>query len=88
MPPVDRSAWRNTYIYASGNRDTVLGGLYAAEGITKANLYSMLEIFCCFTDTFELQDDREQLVERDRQPLQPGNYYIVTNGKSLLCFNF
>ena len=84
IPLVDRSAWRNTYVYASDNHATVLGGLYAAEGTTNSNLYSMLEVFCYFTDAFGLQDDRGLLVERDEQQLQPGNYYIVTNGMFLL----
>jgi len=79
-PPLDRSAWRDTNIYSSNNRDKALGGLWVAEGITNANLYSMIEIFCFFTDTFSLQNDSERLVERDEQKLQPGNYYIVTNG--------
>jgi len=84
-PPTDRSAWRDTYIYASDSRDTMLGGLWASEGITNANLYSMLEIFCFFTDTFHLYDDRKQLVGRDGQQLQPGNYFVVTNGRFLHC---
>ncbi|KAG0137473.1 hypothetical protein HOY82DRAFT_547598 [Tuber indicum] len=79
-PPVYRSAWRDTYIYASDDRATILGGLWASKGITNANLYSMLEIFCFFTDTYALRDGREQLVERDGHQLQPGNYYVVTNG--------
>ena len=82
LPLTDRSAWRDTTIYASENRDKVLGGLCATEGITKANVYSMLEIFCFFTDTFTLHDNDGQLVERDGQKLQPGNYYIATNGRS------
>ena len=82
IPPSDRSAWRDTIIYASSNRDKVLGGLWAAEGITNENLYSMLEIFCCFTETFTLHNSSGQLVERDGQKLQPGNYYIATNGIS------
>ncbi|PUU75871.1 hypothetical protein B9Z19DRAFT_1089387 [Tuber borchii] len=78
--PVNRSAWRNTHIYASDDRDTALGGLWVAEGITNTYLYSMVEIFCIFTDTFGLQDDSGRLVGRDEQPLRPGNYYIITNG--------
>jgi len=58
-PPTDRLAWRDTHIYASDSRDTMLGGLWASEGITNANLYSMLEIICFFTDTFHLYDDRK-----------------------------
>jgi len=82
MPPSNRSAWRDTAIYASDNRDKVLGGLCATEGITNENLYSMIEIFCFFTDTFTLHNNSGQLVERDGQKLQPGNYYITTNGNS------
>lgn len=84
--PLNRSAWRNTHIYASDDRDTVLGGLWVAESITNTYLYSMVEIFCIFTDTFDLQDDSGRLVERDKQPLRPGNYYIITNGRSPPCF--
>jgi len=86
-PPTDRSAWCDTYIYASDNHDTMLRGLWASEGITNANLYSMLEIFCIFTDTFHLYDDRKQLVGRDGLQFQPGNYFVVTNGRFLHCFH-
>ena len=44
----------------------------------------MVEIICLLTDTFDLRDNNEQLVERDEKPLQPGNYFIVSNGRSLL----
>lgn len=82
MPPFDRLAWRDTNIYAASNCDKLLGGLWAAEGITNANLYSMLEIFCSFTDTYTLHNTSGQLLERDGQKLPPGNYYIATNGSS------
>ena len=87
MPPLDRSPWRNAYVYAADNRSTVLGGLWVAEGVTNANLYSMVQVFCLFTDTFDLHDSCEQLVERDGQQLRPGDYYIVTAGRFLLCFH-
>jgi len=32
--------------------DTLLGGLWISEGIANANLYSVVEIICIFTDTF------------------------------------
>jgi len=84
MSSADRSAWRNTFIYTSNDRDTVLGGLWATPGITNRNLYAMLEIFCLFRDTFELHDKDGQLVEKDEAQLQPGNYYIVTQGTIIL----
>jgi len=80
IQPTNRSAWHDTHIYASNDRDTVLGGLWVAPGITNANLYSMVDIICTFTASFHLQDSSQQLVEKDEQPLRPGNYYIVTNG--------
>ena len=82
MPSSDRLAWRDTNIYASDNHDKLLGGLWAADGITNANIYSMIVIFCFFTEPFTLHNDSGQLVERDGQKLQPGNYHIVTNGRS------
>ena len=86
MQPNNRAGGRDTFIYDSNHRDTLLGGLWVAEGITNANLYCMVDIICIFTDTFYIHDNNEQLVERDEKPLQPGNYFIVSNGKSLLRF--
>ncbi|KAG0638154.1 hypothetical protein HOY80DRAFT_888383 [Tuber brumale] len=80
MPTIDRSGWRNTFIYTSDNRGTIIGGLWTAEGITNANFYSVIGIFCSFSDTFDLHNGSERLIERDSQQLQPGNYYIVTDG--------
>jgi len=81
------SAWRNANIYASNRQGNLIGGLWIAEGITNANLYSMLEIFCTFSDTFYLRHFSGQLVERDQNPLQPGDYLIATNGRSALCLS-
>ena len=86
MQPNNRAGGRDTFIYDSNHRDTLLGGLWVAEGITNANLYCMVDIICIFTDTFYIHDNNEQLVERDEKPLQPRNYFIVSNGKSLLRF--
>ncbi|KAG0638146.1 hypothetical protein HOY80DRAFT_968774 [Tuber brumale] len=56
----------------------------------------MVKIFCTITDTFDLQDGSQRLVERYEKPLRPGNYYgpvwrerkadsiTVTNEVSLL----
>ena len=86
--PIDnnRAYGRDTFIYDSNRRDTLLGGLWIAEGTTNASLYYMVEIICVFTGTFDLRDNNEQLVKRDEEPLRPGNYFIVSNGRSLLRF--
>ena len=81
-----RASGRHTFIYDSNHRDTLLGGLWIAEGTTNADLYYMVDIICVFADTFDLRDSNEQLVKRDEKPLQPGNYFIVSNGRSLLRF--
>jgi len=86
MPHYNRAHRRDVFIYDSNHRDTLLGGLWIGEGVTNDNLYCMVDIICIFTDTFDIRDNNELLVERDEKPLQPGNYFIVSNGKSLLRF--
>jgi len=75
---------RNTFVYTSKNPGTILGGLSVTPGITNANFQSMLEIVCVFSDSFELHDENGQLIKKDENQLQPGNYYIATKGRSLL----
>ena len=87
MAALTRHAFRDAYIYTSDGLDTLLGGLWVAEGITNANLYSMMEIFCIFSDTFGLHYPNGKLVERDQNPLQPGDYFLATNGRSPLCLS-
>ncbi|KAG0633966.1 hypothetical protein HOY80DRAFT_895699 [Tuber brumale] len=84
MPRVNRSAWRDTYVYTSNNPTKVLGGLRTAPGVTNNNFYSMIEICCIFTAPFDLHDEHGQLGGRDGQQLQPGNYYIATAGRFFL----
>ncbi|KAG0134054.1 hypothetical protein HOY82DRAFT_638865 [Tuber indicum] len=80
MPPLDHSLWHDTFIYSSDNRDEKLGGLWAGSTFTNDNLYSMVEILCFFTDTFDIHDEGGQLVGRDGGQLRAGNYFIVTCG--------
>ena len=87
MPPTNRSSFRNVFIHDSKNPDAILGGLWAANGITNATLYSMVETFCSIKDTYCLHDGSEKVVQRDAQQLQPGRYFIVTNGRFLHCFH-
>ena len=82
--PPSGPAWRNANIYDSDRRDNLIGGLWNAKGVTNAKLYSMVEIFCTFSDTFYLRHFRGQLVERDQHPVQPGDYLLVTNGRPAL----
>jgi hypothetical protein len=81
MAPRDRSRGRNVHIYNSKDRATVLGGLILTNGVTNAIFYSMVEILILFASIFELQDKSGTKIERNDDPLQPGEYYINAPGK-------
>lgn len=49
-----------------------LGGLDLANGVANANFYSVVEIICIF--------DHDYFIQEKDDHLQPGNYYILTNG--------
>jgi hypothetical protein len=83
MAPRDRSGGREVHIYDAKEPATVIGGLILTNGVTNANLYSMVEILVLFTSAFELQDKDETKIQRNDDPLQPGKYYINTAGKFL-----
>ena len=83
MPSADRSAGRNVHIYDANDPDTVLGGLYITNGITNANLYSMVEIIFLFSNDYFLRDEGGNTILKDGHPLQPNRYYIVTQGRFL-----
>ncbi|KAH0564723.1 hypothetical protein GP486_001885 [Trichoglossum hirsutum] len=81
MPAANRSAGRDVHLYDMKDPDTVLGGLILTNGVTNANLYSMLEIFCIFDSTYFLREEHGMILQRDDHPLNPGNYYILTDAK-------
>jgi hypothetical protein len=81
MAPRDRSRGRDVHIYDSNDSTTVIGGLILSNGVTNANFYSMVEILVLFTSHFELRDKDDTKIERNDNPLQPGNYYIYSLGK-------
>jgi len=61
-----------------------------SNGVTNANLYSMLDIFIVYDTPREvlldeekpfLQDKEGTKIEKNDDPLQPGEYYIVATCK-------
>jgi hypothetical protein len=92
MPAANRSGGRGVHIYDANNPDTAIGGLILTNGVTNANIYSMIDILIVrlgppFEPLYELRvgDEGGTMVERDDvNPLQPGNYYICANGTLLL----
>ena len=82
--PVDRSLGRDVFIYDAKDPDEVLGGLILTNGVTNANFHSMVEILIIFGGGFSLLNDSGTKINRDDNPLQPGNYFIDADGR-LLC---
>ncbi|KAI5850364.1 hypothetical protein DFP73DRAFT_539107 [Morchella snyderi] len=76
----NRSLGRNVHIYNANDPAAELGGLVLTNGVTNANFYSMVEIICIFNHDYFIRDDGGTTVQRDNNPLQPGNYYILTDG--------
>jgi hypothetical protein len=61
----------------------VLGGLILTNGVSNANLYSIVDIICIFDTSFFLRDDSGLEIQH---ALQPGNYYIRTSGRFISRF--
>ncbi|KAI5843786.1 HNH endonuclease-domain-containing protein [Morchella snyderi] len=80
MPAANRSLGRDVHIYNANDPTEALGGLTLTNGVTNANFYSMVEIICIFDHDYFIRDDGGTTVQRDNHPLQPGNYYILTDG--------
>ena len=81
---VNRAVGRNVHLYHDQDRGTVLGGLILTNGVTKSNFYSMVEILLLFDSPFSIAHETSatlETLERNEEPLSPGNYYVV--GKPL-----
>jgi hypothetical protein len=87
----DRSAGRDVHIYNPDDPTEPLGGLVLANGITNANFYAMVEVFVFFSRPSVLQQedvtDGLRDIPRDEQALQPGNYYVIAEGRRLSCIH-
>ena len=81
MSVANRSAGRGVHIYNANDPANVLGGLILTNGVTNANFYSMVDIVFVFSQNYFLRDEGGITVQKDDRPLQPGNYYFVTNGR-------
>jgi hypothetical protein len=92
MPPIDRSGGRNVHIFDAKKPTVVLGGLILSNGVTNANLYSMLDIFIVYEAPKDvplneekpfLQNNEGTKIEKNDDPLEPGEYYIITSCRFL-----
>jgi len=81
--PVDRSLGRDVFIYDAKDPDEVLGGLILTNGVINANFHLMVEILIIFGSGFSLLNDSGTKINRDDNPLQPGNYFIDADGRLL-----
>lgn len=80
----DRSYGRNVHIYDAKDRSKLLGGLMLNKGITKANLYSMMEIWLIFDSSFSIENEATVTLPRNDEPLIDGKYYIVGRFRALV----
>ena len=78
--PVNRSFGRDVHIYNAKDPEDILGGLRLTRGVTKANLYSMIEIFCIFKSPYVLQGEDHTVLLRNNDQLHAGKFFIVTEG--------
>jgi HNH endonuclease len=86
MSSRNRSQYRNVHIFNESNPSTTIGGLILTNGITNANLYTMIEIIIIVTSEFTIRNESGITVEKDDSPLGPGNYYI-DSPREYLCNN-
>ena len=73
----NRAVGRNVHIYNANDRATVIGGLLLNHGVTKANFHSMIEIILIFRDSYSIISEDGTPLERNAEPLQPGNYFVA-----------
>ena len=81
MRPSNRIAGRNVHVYNAKDPHVVLGGLVVTTGITNANFHDMLAIVMVFSQEYCLQNEFDQIIERDDLQLVPGKYYIISDGR-------
>ena len=83
---LNRAGGRDVHLYNADDRHDPqkepLGGLALTSGITKSNFYTMTDIL--FQGSYYLQDEEGKELDRDHNPLLPGNYYVA--GKFILFY--
>lgn len=81
MPAANRVQGRNVHIYAAIDpTGPVLGGLILTNGVTNANFYQRVDIIFIISSIYHLKDSGGSQLDRDHHRLQPGDYYVVTDG--------
>jgi hypothetical protein len=83
MPPHNRSGGRDVHLFDARDRSTLIGGLILTNGVTTANLHTMIEIFVIFNGEYDLRNESNVTIKRDDSLLLPGNYYIDSH-----CMSF
>jgi hypothetical protein len=56
MPPRNRSRGRDVHIFNTRDPNTLTSGLILTNGVTTANLHTMIEIFVIFSDEYVLRN--------------------------------
>lgn len=79
----NRSSGRNVHIYGPEDRSEIIGGLRLNRGITKSNLYFMVDILLLFHSAFSIETEAGTTLEKNEEPLIAGNYYVVGRFRAL-----
>lgn len=85
MPAIDCSDGRDILVFDIDNPDTVIEGPVLANGITNANLRSMIELFILFECEYYLRGEGGAAISKDTNSLQAWSYYFTTDGRLLVC---
>ena len=70
-----------TKVYADPSRKRLLARLGTTSHIPYCNIYSLIDTVCVFSQKYQLMNAQGELVKRDDDQLEPGEYFISTSGK-------
>ncbi|KAL1970612.1 hypothetical protein VTN77DRAFT_4256 [Rasamsonia byssochlamydoides] len=79
-----RAACRNVHIFDNQKPPVEIGGLHVTRGVSNQLLYDMTAVLVVEpVYSWRLRDERNQQVLRDNNPVQSGNYYIISNSEQV-----
>ncbi|KAH0538233.1 hypothetical protein FGG08_005152 [Glutinoglossum americanum] len=84
MDVTNRSSGRNVFIYDADNPAEPLGGFVLTAGMTNADLHLIMGMVCVLYSNYYIMDGlvygTNKRIPSDGEELQPGKYYVLTNG--------
>ena len=78
----NRSCGRTVRILAWVNSNQLFGGLILTPGVTGATFHTMIAILFVFEAAFTVLDINGIILQRNQQPLVPGDYFLFSTCKT------